>query len=289
MLLFMKNLKLITLLSLLSLASVHAFDIPYTELSQEDSTLYPLPTPHEIVKVFNPSSQRELPRDLNILIWNLYKGKNDTFQKEYERLSQNKHLILAQEMFLDFNMSTMIKASPFKYVTATSFYVGDEGIRTGVFTASRANPTGIKYLRTIVKEPAVKTPKMSLYTTYEIEGSSKKLLVANVHGINFVTNKNFTIELNRIFNVIKLHDGPVIVAGDFNTWNVERLDQLNYLALKANYKSARFSPDQRTRFNEHVLDHFIFSSEIILREAKALTGAKGSDHTALEIKISIED
>lgn len=280
------------MLLLVSLNHAFAFDVidgAHTKYQYEEKPLYPIPSHAEVVKSINTSSTRELPLNLNILIWNLYKGKMDTFSSEFTRLSAGKHLVLGQEMFLNESMNTLLKASDYRFITATSFYIGKEAIRTGVLTGSHANTTSIRYLRTIAKEPAANTPKMSLFTTYNLENTNKELLVANVHGINFVSNKHFISELTRIFNSIKNHAGPIILAGDFNTWNVERLDQLYYFVKKYNLKIARFNPDERTRFSDNVLDHFIFSQDITLREAKALTGEKGSDHTALEIKISIAE
>ena len=77
------------------------------------------------------------------------------------------------------------------------------------------------------REPWIRTPKAVGITEFALTDSQQTLAVVNIHGINFTLGVgDFARQLADIRSVIEAHEGPVIVAGDFNTWNRRRADEL---------------------------------------------------------------
>jgi endonuclease/exonuclease/phosphatase (EEP) superfamily protein YafD len=270
------------LLSLLVLSSV-ALNTQASTLSDEET----IPLPNNVLKSFGRPVQKALNNHhLKILVWNLYKGSEDTFGAEFLFLSFDRDLILTQEVYLDEKMFDIFKFLPhMHFMTATSFFSGKDKIRTGVGTISTVKPIQAQYVRTDTLEPFTNTPKMSLITKYPIKNSHENFNVVNIHGINFVTNKSFEIELKNLEVELKKITGPIIFAGDFNTWNKERLAMLDVLARKIGLQEAIFSTDYRKTWNGNYLDHFYFSKNIKVLSARSEKTYKGSDHQPLQLEI----
>lgn len=245
---------------------------------------YTVPSENDVLKNFGFPSQNALSRRMKILVWNLHKGQDDTFGTEFIELAYKKDLVLGQEMLLDSNMRLVFGSFPhYFYASATSFFIGDELYRTGLTTVSPVYPAAINYVRTVTLEPIVNSPKVTLVTRYPIKSSAKFLTVVNIHGINFVDSDSYRSELNRIYEAIKNYPSPLIFAGDFNSWNDERNKALEEICQKLGLKEASFSPDHRMRFNRHPLDHFYFSKDLKIIEAKVEDFYRGSDHKPLEL------
>lgn len=296
-LIYMKKIKLFLLMATLSLTSTLSTSsvamaeyklVPKLPMQIEDGEVSSIPSPNNVLRTLGRASENILQRDLNIVVWNLYKGKNATFTKEFLKITEDADLIISQEMFLDYSMNkTLLSKDQYFYQTATSFFSGKNDVRTGLITGSKVAPLSAKYIRTINTEPFAKTPKLTMLTTYDVEGIDRPLMVANIHGINFVTHDVFSIEINRIFKVLKNHKGPMIFAGDFNTWSVERLKTLNRLASSIGLKPTVFFPDNRTTFNGNKLDQFYHTNDIHVTSAKAISEFQGSDHTPLLVNVHI--
>ena len=56
--------------------------------------------------------------------------------------------------------------------------------------------------------------------------SDKMLMVVNLDVINFVRIEAYKHELNRSLEALNGHLGPIILAGDFNTWSSARTHYL---------------------------------------------------------------
>ena len=69
-------------------------------------------------------------------------------------------------------------------------------------------------------------PHKSLLLSNYLFKAGNSLLILNVHAINFRENQRYGIELERFLNLLKAHKGPMILAGDFNSWNKKRMDKL---------------------------------------------------------------
>jgi endonuclease/exonuclease/phosphatase (EEP) superfamily protein YafD len=245
-----------------------------------------------ILNLGRPSVENLPAKNLKILVWNLHKGANKDFEKDFSTLTENKNLILSQEILLNQDMTRIFSNYPdYLFVSATSFFMGKELFRTGLATASMAPAYWSGFIRTKNLEPILNSPKMALITQYPIEGRKDLLTVVNLHGINFVSSNIYREEIERIYQVIvnlKLLERPLIVAGDFNTWSEERMNIFSFFALRLFLKEATFSPDHRLTFRGFPLDHVLYSSHFILHSAKADLNYQGSDHQPLELVFSFK-
>ena len=247
---------------------------------------YRIPKESEVLTTMGRVAKISLPKKMNILVWNLHKGQDAPFAQDFSTLSRNKDLILAEEVYLDELMTHVFSSLPDYYFNiATSFFLGKDENRTGVATASQVRASRLSYIKTETDEPAIKTPKMTIITSYPIRYSFKKLTVVNIHSINFVENKYFDKEIERIYSVIKDIPSPIIFAGDFNTWNEGRLKKLDEIRTRLNLNEASFAPDNRKKFHGSPLDHFLFSKDLKVRSAKVEEYYQGSDHKPLEIEL----
>lgn len=86
----------------------------------------------------------------------------------------------------------------------------------GVMTGSRVRAKKTNPLVSDASEALLKTKKSALAQYYDmIDGSV--LLLINVHALNFTGIEAYRQQLNEIFDLVRHHEGPAIVAGDFNT------------------------------------------------------------------------
>lgn len=251
-----------------------------------------IPSEEEVIFTFGNGVLPSLsPRRIKFLIWNLHKGMDKNFKLEYTKLALGRDIIMNQEIYLDESMASFFNYFPFfSFTTATSFFWGKDKIRTGVANISTVLPSSTAFLKTQTLEPVTQSPKMLLVTRYplfSLTGKRLQLTAVNIHGINFVTNKAFAHEMDRIYEHVKNYPPPLVFAGDFNTWNKERQLILDKIISKLNLKEARFFPDNRTSFNGNPLDHFYYSSDLKIRSAKSELFYQGSDHQPLLVDIEL--
>ena len=55
-------------------------------------------------------------------------------------------------------------------------------------------------------------------------------------------------QLEQLFSLIENYQGPIVMAGDFNAWNEDRLNLVNNLMRKYGLDSVALSQDERVRF-----------------------------------------
>lgn len=282
------TLSFLALTALLSMASTsYAQSLDQSVFVERSEFTSPMPTDSEVVIPFGKATKKFLPpRHWSFLVWNLHKGEDKTFKPEYLSLTEGRDIIMNQEIYLDENMLDVFNLLlPFKIETATSFYYGREKIRTGVANISPVEANYTHFIRTETREPILHSPKISLITSYPIRYSTKKLTVVNVHGINFVSDAGYKKEIERIYQEIKDIPSPLVFAGDFNSWNQDRLDILNEYVKKLNLKEASFLPDNRITFNGNFLDHFFYTSDIKISKARVDSIYQGSDHKPLRLEV----
>lgn len=126
---------------------------------------------------------------------------------------------------------------------------------------------------------------MLLVTLYPIEGSSHMLMVVNVHAINFVSLKKYNRQIAQISQAIEGHDGPVILGGDFNTWNKKRYGQL--VAIVRKFHLVELPMTRKGRI-EHLylhLDHVFYRGLEPLEAAFVRT--RSSDHDPIVARFRV--
>lgn len=283
------NLSFLALTALLTVSSAEAYtqQLDQNIFVDRRSFVAPIPADTDVILSLGKPSKKQLPaKKWSFLVWNLHKGEDETFKPEYLALTLNRDIIMNQEVYLDKNMKDVFRfLLPYNIQTATSFLYGKEKIRTGVANISPVEPVATQFIRTEIREPVLKSPKITLVTSYPIRFSDKKLTVVNIHGINFVSSASFKKEMERIYQQIKDIPSPLVFAGDFNTWNEERVQILEEYARKLHLKEATFLPDNRITFNGNFLDHFLYTSDIKVTKARVDMIYKGSDHKPLTVEV----
>ena len=252
-----------------------------------------VPAKKDIMMMMGSYSDSSLdPEKISILVWNMYKGANETWKRDYQNLIKGKDLIIAQEMYLDEQMrETFNEHDLFGYHTATSFMYIPSQTRTGVTTASYAVPTSFIHQRSRAIEPVIKTPKMTLITKYELDGMDEELMVVNIHSVNFVTVAAMKSQLVDAADEIEKHKGPVIFAGDFNTWSWGKVVTMKrILEDRLGMKEVTYKIDNRKKVFGEIIDYiYIKGLDVIESESFSEEQIPGSDHPPMTAILRIPD
>lgn len=236
-----------------------------------------VPPDNAVLDQIAPHSREVLPTKLDLLVWNVHKGADkEAWAHDMASVSSGKEIVLLQEAMKDNFMTGVLRGIPsFGWTFATSWINTPEMIETGISTGSPARAITTHFRRSPGREPFTHTPKMSLITTYLLE-SGGTLKVVNLHGINFVGVNKYQQQIDDIVSYLKGYPGPLVWAGDFNTWNNGRMNVLLKAVKQLGLTQVKFSNDNRgTKF-----DH-IFVKGCTSSENKLLTTIKTSDHPPL--------
>lgn len=257
------------------------FFVLATSLALSSCSLLSYKLPHEDIVVKQGQTTKEiLKSDFSILVWNIYKGEKDSFDSEYNRLKKNQDILILQEDMC----CTFKNYSDFHKIFAKSFSYLSGEMATGVSTLSKSKSTFHKYLRSHGREPIINTPKMALITKYKLD-NGEELLIANIHSLNFVSNGKWKDQLKKLAQNVSKHNGPVVLAGDFNTWNDERVEVLGKVAHSLKLKAIEFNgKTKRMEVFGNPLDH-VFYKGLKLKQAEVIN-SDGSDHLPMSIQFS---
>ncbi|MGR5207830.1 endonuclease/exonuclease/phosphatase family protein [Vibrio alfacsensis] len=222
--------------------------------------------------------------ELNVLVWNIYKQNKENWQQVLNSLSADKQLLLLQEASLTDEFKTWLIEGHWVSNQVSAFKALGNG--AGVITIAQDEP--IRACAYTSKEPWLRLPKSALYSKYLLS-NGQTLAVINIHAINFtVGTEEYTSQLTTLEKVLKEHKGPVLFAGDFNSWSGERIAAMKKVLHKANLQEVQFSPDNRTQFiNGLPLDH-IFYRGLMFKNAKA-PQSDASDHNPLLVSFTLND
>ena len=224
------------------------------------------------------------PASISLLSWNIQKGSHEAFGTDLGRLERGIDLVLLQESMIDNTLKTRLQSSGRQWNMVVAFEL--EKIEFGLLSASAASPVSACADR--VPEPLLVLPKTVLATNYTLEGMSEELLVVNVHMVNFtVTDEAVKKQLAKVAHLVQTHRGPVIVAGDFNTWSDHRKSKVDGKMAELGLQEIHFTPDNRSRFFKHAVD------EIYYRGLEPLSSishiVKTSDHNPLEAHFRVAE
>jgi len=221
-----------------------------------------------------------IPDTFEILCWNVHKnnkkdlGFQSFLRKEVKR--RGIDIILFQEA--NFRDNTHFELPGFSYDAAANLEFRREFY--GVLTASKMESNYAKAYLSQGRE-SVLGPHKSLLLSHYLFKDGSTLLILNVHAINFRENQRYGMELERFLHLLKAHKGPMILAGDFNSWNKKRMDKLQKVAQKLSLTAVPFEKTGKVKsFMGKELD-FIFYRELELLEAEVMDGHKLSDHNPL--------
>ncbi len=252
----------------------------------------PMPKNSDVLKSFGKIKGKNKlnPDKIKLLVWNMYKGDKPSWEKDFRYLWRDHDIFALQEMFLDKKMKSVFNNhKDNEYHSATAFhYTSRNNIETGVATASHVRSTKTFWQRSKGREPIIKTPKMVIFTRYPIEGSNKELLVANIHAINFVGAETLGNQIREVANEIKMHNGPAIFAGDFNTWSSSKVMVMFGILNKIGMKRVKFNPkwDKRMKVNGYFLD-YIWYKKLEVLNSTVWGYIEGSDHKAMSAEFKV--
>lgn len=221
--------------------------------------------------------------EMNVFVWNVYKGqKAHIFENDFKKFGSGKDFILLQEALVDNRMPLLWQNdfSAYEWHLAQSFHYKRDLSSTGVAIGSKVSPMSVDFIRSKAREFFWLTPKLTLFSEYDFEG--RKVLFVCTHVLNFVTTGAFSSSLYEIAQKISEFNGPVVLAGDFNTWNVKR-----YMIMKSIFRELKLEHldlDNDGRLLK--LDH-VFVRGFDVLKAEVHHTALGSDHFPLEIKLKL--
>ena len=222
------------------------------------------------------------PASISLLSWNSHKGSHNAFGADLTRLEQGIDLLLLQEAVIDETLKSRLQLSGRQWNMAIAFEL--EQTEVGLLSASGASPVSACADR--VPEPLLVLPKTILATTYPLDGMSEDLLVVNVHMVNFTfTGRALQKQLEKVVRLVQNHPGPVIVAGDFNTWSSGRQAAVEIKMAELGLQPVRFLPDNRSRFFNKAVDEIYFRGLIPLVSISHTV--KTSDHNPLEVHFRV--
>ena len=213
----------------------------------------------------------------HLITWNVHKGQDEGWQEDLARLSKQADFVLLQEATQHQNLSTF---STTLFVSSFSF----KDLLSGVKTFTNTQPEW--YCGGGVAEPLIQIPKVASVMSFPLEKGDSLLLI-NVHLINFEWGISaYQAQLEQLFSFVENYQGPIIMAGDFNAWNEERLNLVNNLIQKYGLDSVALSQDERVRFLGYPLDYiFIRGVKVVSATSEVVTS---SDHNPLLMEFELE-
>lgn len=246
-----------------------------------------------------PEPDQILPATITVVNWNVQKGKHPQFAEDLKLLLEWEKPDI---VFLQEAKANLIEPEQIGGYFAEGWrYPWHGGQTIGVLTLSRVPPIRFQPVPTKYREFGVTTPKVSLVTEYPLP-NGESLLAVNVHLLNFErwSVKKIGHQLEDLKSIMAGHSGPILMAGDFNTWNQKRLRLVKEIRqdLKlrevTDFPQGRTTGDTRSKFWNEVLGVekdlpldrvFFLSFEPIL--ARVLN-YDTSDHRPILVKLKLQ-
>ena len=223
------------------------------------------------------------PNDIRLVTWNIHKQSDPGWQRDLRRFANRSDLVLLQETVLDPSLRAVIDDEGMRFVMASSFLASNVDI--GVLTASRVAPVANCTQRFV--EPLLRIPKSAVISWFPLQGEAQTLAVVNLHAINFsLSLGTYRAQIDAIADALAGHSGPLVVAGDFNTWTDERAAAVRTLAARLDLTEVRFAHDHRSHFFGHELDHIYVRSLAPL--ATSTAEVRSSDHNPVAATLRVE-
>ena len=231
------------------------------------------------------------PESLKVLVWNIKKAELPLWRKEFLELGHGKDLLLLQETYgSDLFLSTLGLFGSHRWDMGVSFlYTRINNTPTGSMIGSAVSPSTVLVQHSPDLEPFVFTPKAITFASYPVRGSRAELLAVSVHGINFTDAGAFERQMLRAKKVIEGHQGPVVFAGDFNTWSGQRTRFLRTLTKDLGLGEVEFPNGGRRMtgpFSGLFLDH-AFIRGLRVKRAEVVEASLGSDHKPLDLELEV--
>ena len=183
--------------------------------------------------------------NFTILCWNVAKLTLHSSYQEYLKSiieDDSVDILLLQEVKK--SLATELELCDYSYILSPNIQTNKHIF--GVLTAFKISCEDELSLLTKKRELSYATHKVTLITRHKIS-QDDELVIVNLHAINFVKNSDFHTELENIRLTIKSHKGPMIVAGDFNTWNVKRVEFLREFTYDLSLTEVYFNDNSKQK------------------------------------------
>lgn len=229
-------------------------------------------------------SQTALDRDgeLAVSVWNIYKQQKSQWREVLQELTQQSDLVMLQEARLSRSFSAYLKQTEQHVVMAKGFKLLN--VPMGVMNISAQQAGNACAYQTI--EPWSRFAKSTLMASYPLS-TGQQLLVVNLHGLNFDWKLDrFQAQWQQISHKVAIHQGPVIVGGDFNTWRDGRMQLIKGFTERLRLKEAKYHLDHRHRVFGLPLDHLYYRDLTLVTAQSAQTNA--SDHNPIWAQFNLE-
>lgn len=239
----------------------------------------------EAARSFIPNSSNDNALDpdaIRILVWNIHKEADAGWQEDLTRLAKANDVLLLQEVTLLDPLQDVLQAAGLRWVLASSFIYESNDI--GVLTATRVVPVANCTQRVV--EPLILIPKSTVISWLRVGRATQTLAIANVHAINFtLTLDAYREQFAALVEVLAEHRGPIVLAGDFNTWSAVRFAVVREVAARLGLIEITYADDRRALFLGRHVDHvFVRGLDVVASSASTVTS---SDHNPIEVVLRL--
>jgi endoribonuclease L-PSP len=247
-------------------------------------TYHPIKKQDELICYQADQAPREITqKTFRLLVWNLHKGQDAGWQEALNRLAQGRDLLLLQEV-----LNTQELAAQYSSRFPTALYASAFAYlqqQSGVEILSQFAP--YFYCADAKSEPWIRIPKVGAAMSLPLS-NGQALLLVNVHLINFEINPTtYEEQLRTLMQLVSQHQGPLVLSGDFNSWNGYRAQIIRKVINEFDLEEVSFTQDHRLRFLGNPLDHVFVRGLNILNATTEPT--ESSDHAPLLLDVELAD
>jgi endonuclease/exonuclease/phosphatase (EEP) superfamily protein YafD len=223
------------------------------------------------------------PHAISLITWNIHKNADPGWESDLSLFAAAHDLVLLQEAHIEPAITNILEAAGHQWKQASAFGLSRRD--TGVMTASLIPPGFACVLRQ--REPVLRLHKSAIVSHYPVRGRSELLAVANIHSINFaLADGAYGAQLAQVVAQLARHQGPMVFAGDLNTWTIGRKAVLDGFMKQLGLAEVQVSPDRRRRFLGKQVD-YVFVRGLDVISAKVIE-VDSSDHNPVSVTLRLQ-
>lgn len=223
------------------------------------------------------------PAGFVLFNWNIKKNSRQGWRKDLASLAHGADIVTLQESRYTDELQAVLAEGGYRWELAASFLY--RGRETGVLTAAKA--AGDASCVSRVAEPWVDVPKMALASLFPVAGGAGKLLVVNAHLVNLgVAEGRYSSQLDELERLMAAQVGPLVLAGDFNTWSGGRQGAVAAMVESLGLREVVYDEGEPAAFFGSHVDH-VFYRGLTVRASRAIR-VDSSDHFPLLVEFEVE-